>query len=169
VSSYSALSRDRIDGVVIGIVAATKASGETLVAYSGNQSELPIVAKTTVSIDANSIGREVALMFENGDLTKPIIMGIIYNEALTPAFDQSLDTKQELKTVIEKQSLGDMSRELTVDGKRIQLRATDEIMLKCGKSSITMTRAGKVIIRGTYISTKSSGTNRIKGGSVHIN
>ena len=49
------------------------------------------------------------------------------------------------------------------------LHARKEIVLKCGKSSITMTRAGKVIIRGTYISTKSSGANRIKGGSVQIN
>ncbi|MEW5071937.1 hypothetical protein AB1P14_09365, partial [Pseudomonas aeruginosa] len=38
-----------------------------------------------------------------------------------------------------------------------------------GKASITLTRAGKVIIRGAYLSSRSTGVNRIKGGSVQIN
>ena len=38
-----------------------------------------------------------------------------------------------------------------------------------GKASITLTREGKVLIRGTYLSSRSSGVNRIKGGSVQIN
>lgn len=42
-------------------------------------------------------------------------------------------------------------------------------MLRCGKASITLTRSGKIILRGTYISSRSSGVIRIKGGSVQIN
>jgi hypothetical protein len=41
--------------------------------------------------------------------------------------------------------------------------------LRCGKSSITLTRAGKVLIEGEYISSRSSGVNRIKGGSIQLN
>ena len=41
--------------------------------------------------------------------------------------------------------------------------------LRCGKASITLTRAGKVLIRGAYLLSRSSGVNRIKGGSVQIN
>jgi uncharacterized protein (DUF2345 family) len=55
------------------------------------------------------------------------------------------------------------------DGQRVDVRAEQEIVLRCGKASITLTRAGKVLIRGAYISSQSSGANRIKGGSVHLN
>ena len=53
--------------------------------------------------------------------------------------------------------------------RRLTLAAEKEIVLTCGKSSITLTRAGKVLIRGAYISSRSSGAHRIKGGSVQIN
>lgn len=49
------------------------------------------------------------------------------------------------------------------------LAADREIVLRCGKASITLTRAGKVIIRGAYVGIISSGVNRIQGGSVQIN
>ena len=49
------------------------------------------------------------------------------------------------------------------------LTAEHEIVLRCGKASLTLTRAGKVLIRGTYLLSRSSGVNRIKGGSVQIN
>jgi hypothetical protein len=59
--------------------------------------------------------------------------------------------------------------EADVDGRRVRLTAKDEIVLECGKASITLRRNGRVIVRGTYIETHSEGTNRIKGGQVQIN
>ena len=59
--------------------------------------------------------------------------------------------------------------EADVDGRRVRLTARDEIVLQCGKASITLRRNGRVIVRGTYIETHSDGTNRIKGGQVQIN
>jgi hypothetical protein len=56
-----------------------------------------------------------------------------------------------------------------IDGKRVQIEGKDEIVLRCGKASITLRRNGRVVIRGTYVETRSSGTNRIKGGAVLIN
>ena len=56
-----------------------------------------------------------------------------------------------------------------VDGRRVVLDAKDEIVLRCGKASITLRRNGRIVIRGTYVETRSQGTNRIKGGSVQIN
>jgi hypothetical protein len=58
---------------------------------------------------------------------------------------------------------------MVVDGKRFVFTAEDEIVLRCGRASITLTRAGKVLIRGAYLLNRSSGVNRIKGGSVQIN
>lgn len=60
---------------------------------------------------------------------------------------------------------------LTVDSTPtpLEITAEREIVLRCGKASITLTREGKIILRGTYISSRSSGVNRIKGGSVQLN
>ena len=59
--------------------------------------------------------------------------------------------------------------EAEIDGRRITLTGREEITLRCGRASITLTRAGKILIRGAYLSSRSSGVNRIKGGSVQIN
>ena len=59
--------------------------------------------------------------------------------------------------------------DVKVDGKRVEIEAADEIVLKCGEASITLRRNGRLVIRGTYVETRSKGTNRIKGGSVQIN
>jgi hypothetical protein len=59
--------------------------------------------------------------------------------------------------------------EAFVDGKRVVIDAGDEIVLRCGKASITLRRNGRIVIRGSYIETRSQGTNRIRGGSVQIN
>jgi len=58
---------------------------------------------------------------------------------------------------------------MLVDGHRLILTARDEIVLCCGKASITLRRNGRIVVRGTYVETSSEGTNRIKGGSVQIN
>ena len=61
------------------------------------------------------------------------------------------------------------SIEAKVDGRRVEFTAEQEIVFRCGKASIILTRAGKVLIEGEYVLTRSSGVNRIKGGSVQIN
>jgi hypothetical protein len=59
--------------------------------------------------------------------------------------------------------------EIEADAERLIVSAKDQLVLRCGKASITLTKAGKVLIQGTYLSNQSSGVNRIKGGSVQIN
>jgi len=59
--------------------------------------------------------------------------------------------------------------EVDADGERLVVTAKEQIVLRCGKASITLTKAGKVLIQGAYVSSRSSGVNRIKGGSVQLN
>jgi hypothetical protein len=59
--------------------------------------------------------------------------------------------------------------DVTLDGRRLELTAEQEIVLRCGEASLTLTRAGKVLIRGAYVCSRSSGQNRVKGATVHIN
>jgi hypothetical protein len=49
------------------------------------------------------------------------------------------------------------------------LTAQEEVTIRCGEASITLTRAGKVLIKGSYLLSKSTGPNRVKGGSVQLN
>lgn len=63
----------------------------------------------------------------------------------------------------------DQNLEVMVDDKRIEIEGQDEVVLRCGKASITLRRNGRVVIRGTYVESRASGTNRIKGSSVLIN
>jgi hypothetical protein len=87
-------------------------------------------------------------MFEDGDPRRPIILGFVQSHASQP-------TPQ--------------STEVSVDGEQVTLTAEKEVVLRCGHASITLTRAGKILIRGKYVLSRSSGVNRIKGGSVQIN
>jgi len=59
--------------------------------------------------------------------------------------------------------------EVLVDGRRVVVEADRELVLKCGKASITLTRAGKIILRGTHVVSRSSGSNRVQGTQVRIN
>ena len=52
---------------------------------------------------------------------------------------------------------------------RLTFAAAREIVLKCGRASIVLTQAGKVLLRGSYMSLRSTGMQRITGGSVQIN
>jgi hypothetical protein len=49
------------------------------------------------------------------------------------------------------------------------IKGDDQVEISCGKASITLASSGKVVIRGTNILSRSSGANRVKGGSVQIN
>jgi Domain of unknown function (DUF6484) len=134
-------------GVLIGWLVGIGREGGPLVDFPGNDSPKPRAARSVLALDDEAIGEEVVLMFENGDLRRPVVMGLLENSA-----------KDRPRSV-----------ELSLDRKRLVFTADEEIVLRCGKASITLTRAGKVLIRGAYVLNRSSGVNRIKGGSVQIN
>jgi len=142
-------TNQRLDGVVIGVLAGVDADGSPLVAFPGNPSADCIAARTTIGFSDDDIGHEVALLFEGGDPARPLIIGRIQHPEQQGPLQQPLTAE--------------------LDGGRLVLSADREIVLRCGKASITLTRAGKIILRGAYLLSRSSGVNRIKGGSVQIN
>jgi hypothetical protein len=136
-------------GVTIGWFAGFDENGLPLVQASAEGEEPPIVARTMCALGPGDFGRQAVLNFENGDPNKPIILGLLQSPAPAAPTEPPVS--------------------ITLDGEQLALTAKNEIVLRCGKSSITLTRAGKVLIRGAYVLTRSSGVNRIKGGSVQIN
>lgn len=143
----AAAAATRLDGVVIGILLDVPQAASPVVAFPGCPSETGIAATTTTQLSREDIGTQVALMFVGGDPSQPLVIGRI----------QRLPQTAQPVAVAH------------IDGERLEFSAEKEIVLRCGKASITLTREGKVIVRGTYLSSRSTGVNRIKGGSVQIN
>jgi len=97
------------------------------------------------------------LLFENGDLALPIIIGVIATE--------EVQGNAPSKVV----SLPQRDRYVKLDGERFVVAADKEIVLQCGRSSISLHADGTVVIKGRRIVSRASETNKIKGGSVAIN
>lgn len=85
---------------------------------------------------------------------------------ITGAIQQGAPTEQVQELDVEglKEAL-----DIKVEGRRLEIEGKDEVVIRCGKASITLRRNGRIIIKGTYVESRSKGTNRIKGGSVQIN
>lgn len=138
-------SKARLPSLIVGRIAALQESGMPLVDFPGNTSGKLVPAQSLVSLTSKDAGREIALMFENGDLVMPIIVGLFQTPSATP------------------------QREIKLDDETLVLSAKKEVVIQCGKSSITLTSAGKVLIQGEHLLSRSSGVNKIRGGSIQLN
>ncbi len=108
-------------------------------------------ARSTVDVHGPHIGQLVVLMFESGDPSRPIVMGVVRQAAGWPLADPPAQV------------------DVDADGQRLVVSAKEQLVLRCGKASITLTKAGKVLIEGSYVLSRSTGVNRVKGGSVQLN
>jgi hypothetical protein len=152
----------KISGIKVGKIVEIDDNRKVLVDFPGNTlgpvaARFTDTAKSLLTGDSNFKNNGVLLVFEHDDPTLPIILGFLYDDV-----DRS-DQPEETAFEIEE------PKDVFIDGKRVTFDAGEEIVLRCGKSSITLTRAGKIIIRGAYLLNRSSGVNRIKGASVQIN
>ena len=139
-------------GVVIGELVGIKDEGRTpLVTYAGQPGSAALTARSVVDLYGPHIGNEVVLMFEGGDAGKPIVMGVLRESEGWPLAEQPGQV------------------EVDADGQRLIVSAKEQVVIRCGKASITLTKAGKVLIQGTYVLSHSAGVSRIKGGAVQIN
>lgn len=162
--------------VIIGTITGLDHQGKAIVDFSGNVTNKAISAISTVSISLQNTGRQVALLFENNDLKKPIVVGLIHNPLqdildnfeIANADNENVENSEsEIKA--DDNSMTTKVDDMLIDGERVVFEARKEIVLKCGESSITLTKAGKILIKGKYLLNRSSGVNRIMGGSVQIN
>jgi hypothetical protein len=111
-----------------------------------------VSGRTTVALLREQIGSTVVVLFEQGDVRRPIVVGVL--QPVHPTGSAPVPAP-----LVSAQ----------VDDQRVVLSAEREIVLKCGEASITLTRAGNVLIKGTYVLSRSSGVNKIKGAAVDIN
>ncbi|HEY0585094.1 MAG TPA: DUF6484 domain-containing protein [Pseudoduganella sp.] len=139
-------------GIVVGEMIGLMNEGRTaLVLFSGQEGTAGVPARSVVDLHASHIGSQVVLVFEGGAVGKPIIMGLLRTGDSWPLGGRPGQVEAD------------------VDGERLIVSAREQLVLRCGKASITLTKAGKVVIQGTYMLSRSTGVNLIKGGAVQIN
>lgn len=158
--------------LVIGTLRSIDEKGQPVVSFQLNQCHSDVTALATTPITAQHLGRQVGLLFaQNSDKT-PVIVGVIHNP-LHSILDniEVVDSEQD-KTLFEPKPLQEKmlgNSDAIIDGNRVVIEGKDEVVLKCGESSITLNKNGKISIRGKYLLNRSSGVNRIMGGSVQVN
>lgn len=129
-------------GVSLASFAGFDPDGRFQVDMSGGE---PVVALSTIGLTEADVGAQLVVAYEDGSAGRLIIIGRLHERATSPESG------------------------IKVDGERLVIRAEREIELRCGEASIVLTRAGKVLIRGNYVLTRSRGANKIKGAFVDIN
>jgi hypothetical protein len=154
--------RQTVTGIRIGSITEITDQGSVLVDFPGNILG-PLTARFAGSMGRKlrkilaTAGHKVLLVFEDDNPKLPIIIDTVCD---------SIDETSRKDSVAFQM---DEAENVSIGGKRLSFGAEEQIVLRCGKSSITLTRAGKILIKGAYLLNRSSGVNRIRGASVHIN
>lgn len=148
--SVAAWSKLSGQGVALAAFAGFDAEGRFLVTLGEGMA--PVQALSTVGLAPGDVGAAVVVAFEKGEVRHPVIVGLVQppHAEVPPAADAA-------------------RVDASVDGERVVLQARERIELRCGDASIVLTRAGKVLINGNYVLSRSRGANRVKGAYVGIN
>jgi hypothetical protein len=122
-----------------------------LIEVSGSKS--PVLAQSLVELTelqlarAVSVRQPVLVTFEDGNLQKPVILGLL---AAIPARAVAPPSAPE-------------------NDEKLVLHSRESIELRCGDASLTLRKDGKVVLRGTNVISRSTGENRVTGASLHFN
>ncbi|MBL9077663.1 MAG: hypothetical protein JNL08_09175 [Planctomycetes bacterium] len=132
----------QVPGVAIGEVTGATADGRPLVrCHADAAPAAAVVAVLPQTPDwRRSIGMRVALVFLDGDPSRPLVLALL--DAPAPA---------------------------ATTPRTLRIAAGEELRIECGKSSIHLRADGRIEIRGEHLVSRSRGPNKVKGGSVHLN
>ena len=130
-------------GVALATFCGYDDADHFLVRVDGEEQSRP--AASTLALRDGDLGCRVVVAYEGGDVRRPVVMG---------------------RFQMRGRGASDVHR---IDADRVRVEAGGRIELRCGEASIVLTRAGKVLINGAYVSSRSKGANRIKGAHVDIN
>ncbi len=135
----------QVIGIVIGIIDGFDASGTPFVEFPVNPTGRALPSRSTVELNEDHIGRDVALMFEMNNARKPIIIGLMHE----PRDHSVVETRNEEEI--------------------LRISAATEINICCGESSIRMNKDGRIEIKGKNVLSQAVRSNKIRGGSVGLN
>lgn len=96
-------------------------------------------SRSLVALDRSLVGSDVVVTRFPGDPSRMLIIGVI---------QPPVQEGNQGKTVIE---------------------ADRELVLRCGKSSVSLEKGGKITIRGKQLLSRADGQNRVQGANVSLN
>lgn len=147
-----------VTGVVIGRIEGAAQDGRPLVSWaaSGGQS---LAARAVWLANApdwlKCQGLRVVLGFEDGDETKPLLLGLMDSPRPTTSISE-----------VAESNAGEVR---SLKPKVVRIESEEELILECGEAKISLRADGRVVILGGYVLSRSKGVNKIKGGAVQIN
>ena len=132
--------------------------GRPYVEFDDTETGCSVLARVAMTGQSNMqnallIGQQVLMALENGDPTLPIIIGVIS------------DVLPKTSSPIH----GDIEDGFELNGKRMSFEGREEVVLRCGKASITLRADGQVVVKGTRLMSRASETNKVRGATVLIN
>ena len=141
----------------VGQLIEIDAEGRPYVDFLGNHNG-PVQALTLIQLphignQPSSLPCEIMLYIDQEYSIHPIVLGIIHDKLISDS-ENYLENKSLTVTNMEK---------------RLHLEATEEVVLKCGKSSIVLNAQGKVLVKGSEVISRAAGEIKIRGVFVSIN
>jgi hypothetical protein len=141
-----------VSGLLIGKLLALIDDGRTaLVHFVAPSIRGGLRARSVVDLRDYHVGQDVVIGFELEDRARPVVLGVLQGQPSWPL----------------PQAPGQVT--VDADGERMVVSAQVELVLRCGKSSISLRSDGHVEIRGETVVTHATAANRIRGGSVELN
>ncbi len=136
-----------LPSVALGRIVALTPQKGPMVQYEHSPGNVARLALQTFEIKAEHIGRQVTLQFVDGDVLQPVVAGIVW------------DGQAKTSSTVD----------LSVDSDKLTLSAKREVVLKCGKASITLKKNGTIVLRGTNLESRASGVNKLRGRAIQLN
>lgn len=136
--------------VILGVLQAIPAGVEHGAADVAGLGRVAI-AHSLVPLKASQVGHGVALSVLEGGMA--LVLGTLWN-------GEQDDTQTAQPSAIH---------DVLVDGRQHVIEAQQSIELRCGEAAIVLTADGRIQLRGTYITSQASATQRVLGGSIHFN
>lgn len=148
-----------VHGARVGWVTSAR-GGAVKVDYEGNRRGA-LLARVAAGIGDAELERAAAekadalLLFEAGDPARPVLVTLL--RSATPLTDAILAAAPAARKVAR------------VDGEKVELEGREEVVLRCGKATLTLRRDGRIVLKGVDVVTEARGTQKIRGGRVQIN
>ena len=155
-ASQNETSRSASDGVVTGHLDGVDDEGRILFRPEGGDERIPVSIGLSASdeelVQAAWLGKRALVLRTADAFSRGVLVSLVRERVSADASARA-------------------GRGLTVrvDGKAVRIHASTEIELRCGKSRLVMRKDGRIEINGTHITSRSRGSNRMKGATIELN
>lgn len=147
----------KAEGIAIGTLVHVNADGSQIQVRIPSLGLGPLPAVSMVALGPQHVGQSLALGFEGANAHRPIVLGLM------------MPTQAPVEATAPAPEATSQAVRVTQNGRRVVVEAHTELELRCGEAVILLTEDGHIQIRGAYVTTHASASNRIRGGSVQIN